>query len=190
MKMLLYSCKTKPYLYKQKVGNSFALFLTEKKLDTLKHLNGKIVGECDFEVEEINPSTYEMYDGFIYNNPQEEDKLKGACLSAKEMYLYLQDKTGYAIHIKNLKIFDKPKKLDEFYSIHNVGGMLLTDELKKAPQNMQRVSIQEWEYGTYNPNDIAVLISIQPQWLIKILNGEKTIEVRKKVLKGMIKNGK
>ena len=33
-----------------------------------------------------------------------------------------------------------------------------------------------------------VLISIQPQWLCKILNGEKTIEVRKKVLKEMLKN--
>ena len=30
------------------------------------------------------------------------------------------------------------------------------------------------------------LISIQSKWLCKILNGEKTIEVRRKVLKRMV----
>lgn len=33
-----------------------------------------------------------------------------------------------------------------------------------------------------------ILISIRPEWLCKILNGEKTIEVRKKVLKEMLGN--
>ena len=36
--------------------------------------------------------------------------------------------------------------------------------------------------------DFDILISIRPEWLCKILNGEKTIEVRKKVLKEMLKN--
>ena len=31
-----------------------------------------------------------------------------------------------------------------------------------------------------------ILISVRPKWLCKILNGEKTIEVRKKVLKEML----
>lgn len=157
-----------------------------RKNDKFNSLNGKIVAECDYIVEEISPSIYEMFAGFVYSNPQEEDRLKGAYLSAEEMYLYLQDKKGYAIHIKNLHIFDEPKEPNEVYSIHNVGGMLLTDKLKKAPQNMQRISLKEWEYGTYNPNDIAILISIHPEWLCKILNGEKTIEIRKKVLKEML----
>ena len=29
----------------------------------------------------------------------------------------------------------------------------------------------------------SILLSVKPEWLVKILNGEKTIEVRKKVLK-------
>ncbi len=48
--------------------------------------------------------------------------------------------------------------------------------LKEAPQNMCRV---------FDTKDNYVLISIRPQWLCKILNGEKSIEVRRKVLKGM-----
>lgn len=31
-----------------------------------------------------------------------------------------------------------------------------------------------------------ILISIHPEWLCKILNGEETIEIRKKVLKEML----
>ena len=51
---------------------------------------------------------------------------------------------------------------------------------------MMHISINQWEYCFYNPDDINILISITPEWLCKILNGEKTIEVRKKVLKRML----
>ena len=58
-------------------------------------------------------------------------------------------------------------------------GILYTP-IKSAPQNMMKVKrvLQE----------DAILISIRPEWLCKILNGEKTIEVRKKVLKDMLNN--
>ena len=39
---------------------------------------------------------------------------------------------------------------------------------------------------TYTQDDIRVLISIHPEWLFKKLNGEKTIEVRRIVLKEML----
>lgn len=53
---------------------------------------------------------------------------------------------------------------------------------KKAPQNMMRVysNIGRYKCSQY------ILISVRPKWLCKILNGEKTIEVRKKVLKEML----
>lgn len=206
MKLLLYCTKSKPYLlqgfakpmHTTDTTNPFnySWVLIEKQ--TANTLNGKVVAKCDYEIEEIeyeyNWKGYENIDYFT--NKLTRKKLeKQSCLTNEELKHYLKlkplccvkGKIGYAIHIKNLTVFDEPKELDEFYSIHNVGGMLLTDELKKAPQNMQRVSTCDWEYGTYNPNDIAVLISIQPQWLCKILNGEKTIEVRKKILNNMIK---
>jgi len=39
----------------------------------------------------------------------------------------------------------------------------------------------------YDGEEKKVLISIRPEWLCKILNSEKTIEVRKKVLKEMMR---
>ena len=171
-KLLLYCCKAKPTLY-----NVLGKFITTKylgkdfKQDGLTHpeLNGKIVAECDFEVEEINYRSAK----FVCNRYYLEI-LKKSCLTDKQMYNYLKGKNGYAIHIKNLHIFDKPKELD-FYS----SNYFYFNEVEKAPQNMMKV----WE-DRENP---FVLISIQPQWLCKILNREKTIEIRKKVLKEMIK---
>ncbi len=206
MKLLLYCTKSKPYLYQ---GCAKPMHTTDRnnpfnykwgflKYKTQNCLNGKIVGECDFEVEEtesfIGDKEYIDFEygyykyGYRTYKEDFDDLMKHSNLTAEQLDNYLKSKNGYAIHIKNLKIYDEPKKLSEVYSIHNVGGMLLTDKLKKAPQNMQRISVKEWEYGTYNPNDIAILISIHPQWLCKILNGEKTIEIRKKVLKGMLNN--
>lgn len=99
---------------------------------------------------------------------------------------------GYAIHIKNLHVFDKPKELNSCFTKKSYKDInkLFTDEVmidsewyrpvEKAPQNMMRVKRVLQEDG--------ILISIKPEWLCKILNGEKTIEVRKKVLKEMLKN--
>jgi len=195
MKLLLYCVKAKPMLrdYRGKaIYNRFVISPNDRPFtsdDTQPILNGKIVAECDFEVEEIRPEKYwhstEDFD-YIYNTGTVyyDDLLKKSCLMDYELddYLGCED-NGYAIHIKNLHIFDKPKELSNY-----------EDEweypLEKAPQNMRRC------YSTLYSNieadmpirtDSYILISIKPQWLCKILNGEKTIEVRKKVLKEMIK---
>ena len=48
-----------------------------------------------------------------------------------------------------------------------------------------------WDYpikvGNCYKKEKYILISIKSEWVCKILNGEKTIEVRKRVLKEMIK---
>ena len=97
----------------------------------------------------------------------------------------------YAIHIKNLHIFDKPKELSDYYSQGQVNWIeetelyRLKNGITSAPQNM----CYAYKYN-YSKNKLEkyILISIKPEWLCKILNGEKTIEVRKKVLKEMLKN--
>ena len=189
MKLLLYCTKAKPKLYNTDKGFVLTDFELGEYFNNKVLLNGKIVAECDFEVEEIklledNNAT------MITNTLSEEELLKKSCLEGYELCNYLYDnlwcgQKGYAIHIKNLNIFDKPKELEEVYKIDNVGGKLFTHSLKKAPQNMMYVSANRWVYDFYEPNDINILISIRPEWLCKILNGEKTIEVRKKVLKEM-----
>ena len=83
-----------------------------------------------------------------------------------------EDECGYAIHISNLEIFYEPLDLEKA-GIYKDNGYR-TKMVTKAPQNMQYV------------NDIfgreCVLISIRPEWVEKILNGEKTIEVRRVVV--------
>ena len=103
-----------------------------------------------------------------------------SCLEDGEIDDYLNLKDGYAIRLKNVNPFEKPKELS-YYG------------LKRAPQNMcyadeiivypTYVETNFTGYEEYYEN--RVLISIRPEWLCKILNGEKTIEVRKSILNAL-----
>lgn len=201
--------------------------------------NGKVVAECEVEVEEImcccvpyrntNNLGYEHFldngiykvewkeninlksDESKYNNPEiykddgvvfeRRDKyidtmfknvdLKKMCLTPQQLLDYIAlGNEGYALHISNLKVFDRPLELKEvkinknckncqynFDCIYHPEVVCDDIPLTKAPQNMMWV----WYKG-----EKYCLISIRPEWVAKILNGEKTIEVRKKVLKEMI----
>lgn len=224
MKLLLYCTKNKWRLFFDKVKQVFTL----GKVKSNNDLNGKIVAECDYEVEDItyapNPSEFDKcffsprewcYDyQEKYGDLSNEELLKHSCLTNKELSDYLntptndkktfcKDTFGYAIHIKNLHIFDKPQRLTRLTKINwekNISECIaqkgkcnfgyserygnwigcIKAQIDKAPQNMMRVI--DWNGET------KILISIQPQWMCKILNGEKTIEVRKKVLKEMLNN--
>lgn len=209
-KLLLYCVKAKPYLYGMFSGvfceSKYGYHLTNDNNVCESHhrvFNGKVVAECDYEVEEIFEDNFEdARDGYVehfytlksYDDFDEGQKvlLKESCLQKHELSNYLGFENGYAIHIKNLHIFDEPKELSYYCfteKSYNDTNKIFTDEImidgkwyrpvNKAPQNMMRVKRVLQEDG--------ILISIRPEWLCKILNGEKTIEVRKKVLKEMVK---
>ena len=171
IKALLYCCKAKKQkdlLWSNNLKHFFLDGAYNRLIDNLPEylLNGTIVAECDFDVEE-----------FDYMKPEclthtYLDLSKKSCLTDKQMYDYLKGKNGYAIHIKNLHIFDKPRELSEYYYYDDV-------RLTKAPQNMR--------YAFDEENNEYILISIKPQWLCKILNGEKDIEIRKKSAKGDVR---
>ena len=198
IKGLLYCCKAKPSLMKYENIDGYYTD-TDPVLDKRALLNGKIVAECDFEVEEITPSTW--------NAETERRILKGSCLKEHQLFDYIikgdeneSQNPFYAIHIKNLHIFDKPKELDDFTTrIPVYYDSIICDsctnfgfdckkcrysydyqQVIKAPKNMMKVC--EWDI------EDKVLISIKSEWLCKILNGEKTILIRKKVLKEMLGN--
>ena len=176
MKLLLYCTKAKPYLKKTKrfdLEDDKQFYYNENTnvLET-EIFNGKIVAECDFEVEKI-----EFWSDEINISYGVEYR---ACLTTEQILSYLgydNDYKGYAIHIKKLHIFDKPKELSDYKYLRKT----FFGPLGNAPQNM----MYAYELNEYELIK-KVLISIQPQWLCKILNGEKTIEVRKKVLKEML----
>ena len=150
MKLLLYCTKSKPYLLRIKKEQvdfmcNYKQWLIDSQ-ETYKRcaFNGKIVAECDFEVEEIKHINLSNHNEYRLVSSMDCFKLYNqSCLSFTELNNYLKGNKGYAIHIKNLHIFDEPKELKEFYKIENVGGMLFTKQLTKAPQNMMRVSIKD-----------------------------------------------
>ncbi len=177
IKALLYCTKGKPYL--RKLDNYFLDKHNDnyywKKGQTVPcSANGKIVAECDFEVEKIL-HTNNCISYYCRKTTLLQEK---SCLTDGQIYSYLKDNKGYAIHIKNLHIFDEPKELSEYSK--RIGDDFQV--LGNAPQNMMRCCELKYLIEDY------ILISIRPEWLCKILNGEKTIEVRKKVLKEMLKN--
>lgn len=192
-KVLLYCTKGMPLLYE----NPFILktesdhgFLSRGKYITsvfgmpLKPLNGKIVAKCDVKTERIviagDESRYFFATESLY------DIQYKSCLTTEQLKDYLvKDNAkdfGYALHIMNLNIFDKPKELSDYCTYIGKGDEWISKPVTKAPQNMQYVWLPNEENGFIN---IFALISIRPEWLCKILNGEKPIEVRRNVLKKM-----
>ena len=183
MKLLLYCTKSKPYLYQ---GFAKPMHTKDKnnplnykwhllKTKTSAALNGKVVGECDFEIDRAYPFHHWC------KELQEE-----TCLTRDEVLNYLDSKNKefsnpkiqrgvYAIHLNNLHIFDTPRELSDY----RVKPSL--EKIKQAPQNMMYV------YDIANLGfHKDVLMSIKPKWLCKILNGEKTIEIRKVVPNDML----
>ena len=90
--------------------------------DEYQCLNGRIIGEfiCDkvdeyFYTRLIDFSTLRGY--FISDN-----HLAAMCLSYGDVMNYGKGKTLYGLHISDLKIYDKPKELGEFYTIAKSGS--------------------------------------------------------------------
>lgn len=77
--------------------------------------NGKVIGSfvCDrvFELK-INGDDYGNY----WHEWDDEGDIQDMCLSYEELEAYLGKSVGYGWHISDLKIYDKPKELEEFYT--------------------------------------------------------------------------
>lgn len=205
VKTLLYCTKAKPML---RIGkepmknqnrsrtyntNEYKYF-TQYIKEEMYEANGKIVAECEVETEEIEDkvSYFDSWfnEGHHTKTLSAKELEKRSCLSYQDLIKYLGDGEpneviGYALHISNLKIFDTPKQLND-YCLHEIVDKIFFNEkeIKRAPQNM--CMVYDKKLTRTENGDCYVLISIQSKWLCKILNGEKTIEVRRKVLKGMV----
>ena len=182
VKLLLYCTKAKPYIGshteyngERKQENGYRVY-TPHNFYNKPYYNGKIVAECDCDKVEKwfwNGwwNCYAKNNGIDIRNLDDEDFEK-SCLNFGYLYDYLFENDGYAIHLSNLKILDKPLAFDKDYIYKDYKGNEL---ITKAPQNMCRV------YDRFGNK--YILISIRPEWVCKILNGEKTIEIRKQIIK-------
>lgn len=115
------------------------------RADLIKHANaqrkewyekegtGKVIGEfiCD-KVFLLHPYTYDRgsadleHRKFIQTfegSSKENEILAATCLTQDEMFDYIgAGNYGYGWHISDLKIYDKPKELSEFYTIDESGN--------------------------------------------------------------------
>lgn len=80
---------------------------------------GKVIGEfiCD-KITDISVVVRNCNED--YNHVYHNDECKGSCLTWKELQEYGNGKTLYGWHISNLKIYDKPRELGEFYTRCNI----------------------------------------------------------------------
>lgn len=169
MKLLLYCTKRKPDIMTVEYVAGPDNYCKLKET----HFNGKVVAECDFEIKELKYS---------------EELLKKSCLTASELFEYIKkSNTAYEIHIKNLHKFAEPKELRKFFRAKSVDGHSPCWNCKRFGSGCERCNIKAPQNMMYvfDGEEKKVLISIRPEWLCKILNGEKTIELRKKILKEM-----
>lgn len=174
VKLLLYCTKAKPYLSKEIIDppfieNEFCLN-ARQNINHNRVLNGKIVAECECE----KVTEFDLYGNHLGYAINLMPILKQSCLNKEDMKNYLGDKKGYALHLSNVKVLNNPLQFEKDFIYKDYKSNRL---ITKAPQNMCNV------YDRFGNQ--YVLISIRPEHLCKILNGEKTIEVRKKILNSM-----
>jgi predicted transcriptional regulator len=115
-KCYIYCSKSKPYLYKNPNNNE--LFLDRDLYRggdyEDRFLSGKVIGEfvCDYITSFKAMGEVQA----LYNETKE------TCLSHDEIVKYANGRRLYYWHISQLKIYDKPKELGEFYSIAKNGS--------------------------------------------------------------------
>ncbi len=85
----------------------FNVFLNEPEKE-VEYLSGKVIGE--FVCDSIRKGGADNFiQAYYHNNPDE------TCLTDQELVLYATiGKSLYFWHISDLKIYDKPKELEEF----------------------------------------------------------------------------
>lgn len=128
----------------------------ERLLD--KTMNGKVVAK--FTLNKVEGITLKQTDTFGYDEdkPKDyetetmglDDLLKNSCLGYEELHTYLDsEEVGYAWHIDNLVIFDKPKELWEFYKSRFEPNKI-TDAYEKTFNDLSKYRVtkapQSWQY--------------------------------------------
>ncbi len=120
--VFIYCTKGKTELYYTDKGYVLTDLGIGSYYKNTKLLNGLVVAKfwCD-KVEEIKIDKGVMwrFGGHMYITDSVYDAtklLRYSCLEQYQLENYLQGKTGYAIHISKLEVFDRPRELCEFHT--------------------------------------------------------------------------
>lgn len=100
----------------QKVNDTGAIYFDSDLFcpyldDEIEVLNGKVIGEfvCDY----VSHSNEYLFDNTKLTM---QNLIKASCMSFEEINKYRGGKNIFAWHISELKIYDKPKELNEFWA--------------------------------------------------------------------------
>ncbi len=127
----LYCTKGKPFLYEEWDGKEYKITYTKEWQeraneedytsyemfaigDPYELLNGLVVAK--FTLKKVDEILNMVIGYAMYNKSQEylDKVMKKSCLTNNQLEKYLNKKDGYAWHIDNLVIFDKPMELRDF----------------------------------------------------------------------------
>jgi hypothetical protein len=177
-KILLYCCKAMPYLINTKLPIQ-KWELHDKKYEVCKehYVNGKVCFECDCK---------EAKQLYIYESESPDDEFHsfGNCDFVKENFRRMglsgdAESTGnildkYGNYWLYFYHFENVKPIDPFPITHLFKDEMCETPLTRAPQSYY------FAYGIRDRKPIKFLVfSIRSNWLCKIANGEKDLEVRK-----------
>lgn len=112
----------------------------------LQQMNGRIIGEfvCD-DVRRIGPE-------YCIIKEDIESAITGSCLTVQQVKDYAEWKSGlsyadlkdlYGWHISNLRIYDRPRKLQELTGLRNTRFGMEPVEISRPPQSWRYVEDEE-----------------------------------------------
>ncbi len=144
-------------LYCSKDKKSFKR-IPEEDREWMRKYIGKVACRfvCD-KIDEMLPDYNPITKQFFYNNNWESNDWNSndTCLSTEELNVYGKRKPLYGWHITDLKIYDKAKRLDEFYKVgkHEACkygkktclNLRITDFCKRCEFEITRPP-QSWQY--------------------------------------------
>lgn len=104
----------------------------------------KVIGEflCDKVYNLVNAFGGIMFSDENFNQLEPQLFRYMSCLTDEQTEDYLGNKDGYGWHISDLKIYDKPKELSEFFT-----------PMGKRPSYMIERPPQSWQYVEELEND-------------------------------------
>ena len=165
----LYCAKAKKYLeYAGTETDKWALYDIRGEFA----VNGTVCFKCEckeaFKYDFVHRSGDSSN---FYIRDQRTERMKD-CLSNDDLFDYGKGKTLYAYHFENVKPI-YPMPITCLYKDKSC-----TQPLTKAPQSWC-YAYQLVKGACFTQIRKILILSIRPEWLCKIANGEKDLEVRK-----------
>lgn len=106
-------------------------------------VGGTVIGEftCD-AITRVNICGF-----WDDSGKQLDNQLKETCLTSEEFCNYLGENVGYGWHISDLRVYDHPRELREFYAVPNEVEVALKAKPKpvtRPPQSWRYVEEELW----------------------------------------------